>query len=106
MSTLLVIVKALKRSPRSRLQILPGIGLDEFRARPTLGQIKHGSVLEFRRPDGTTFQTSLVDFSVDVFEGGDDDCPIFGKSIVDLFVPSKLSAWEIPVGTEVWLLDD
>ena len=107
MPTFLITVQAVKRYRRGPLQIMPGVGIGEFRARPTLGQIREGSLLEIRQPDGTTFQTSLVSFSITVFEGGDeDDCPIFGNSDVNLFVSSNLSCWDLPVGTEVWLLDD
>ncbi len=59
---------------------------------PALEGLKAGDPLELRRPDGTTFLTTLY--------GLDWPSPMRGK--MGLSVNKPLTKADIPVGTEIW----
>lgn len=90
------------------LRVTPGIRLSETRDRPAIAQMMQGSELELRLPDGTTRRTVLLTYGVSVWRG-EDGAIYTNEDLADpeikLTLPADIAVDELPVGTEVWLVN-
>jgi hypothetical protein len=90
------------------LRLSPGIRSSLTKDRPEIGRMMQGANLELRRPDGSRSNTTLVTYGVSVWRG--DDGALYTRydpadPEIKLILPADLSRDQIPIGTEVWLVD-
>ena len=64
---------------------------------PTTQGIRNGTPLELRRPDGSVVRTQIADIA---FVN-----PYDPKRPIQFSFPPSLTKQDIPVGTEVWMID-
>lgn len=106
METYMLTVKEVDEDSEG-LRLSPGIRLSQTKDRTVIGAMMPGANLELRRPNGSCINTTLVTFGVSVWRGDDgafylQDDP--ANPEIKLTLPADLSRDEIPVGTEVWLV--
>jgi hypothetical protein len=106
-ATFLLTVKEVEAHTQG-LRLSPGIRLSQTKDRPAIGSMMQGAKLELRRPDGRIRATSLLTYGVSVQRGADgalymQDDPADAE--IKLTLPADLSAEDVPVGTEVWLVE-
>jgi hypothetical protein len=85
--------------------------LSAMRGRPGFGQLGAGSPLELVRADGSRRRAWVIDLSTDeysVYDRGDDGTlyEIRCDPLFRLQVAPRLTDWDAPPGTEIWLLAD
>jgi hypothetical protein len=85
--------------------------LSACEGQPAFARLAAGSPLELVRPDGTPGRAWVVDFSTDQIQvyGRDHDGTVFlikGDPLYRLRVGPRLTDFDAPPGTEIWLLGD
>jgi len=107
METYLLTVRSVVADSQG-LRLSPGIRLSQTKDRPEIGAMMQGAPLELRRPNGSRSKTTLVTYGVSVWRGDDGALYIQNDPAdaeIELTLPADLSRDEIPVGTEVWLVE-
>ena len=108
MATFLVRVEAIERHGGG-VRVRPGVPPDVFYESPELDQLMQGCALELRRPDGSSTRTHLVTYGIEAWRQEDGRICIPGqptKQPIVLTLPSNVDDAELPVGTEVWYVQN
>lgn len=107
MATFLLTVKEVDADSQG-LRLSPGIRLSQTRDRPAIASMMQGAKLELRCPDGTTHAAILVTYGVAAWRGEDGAIYVHddpADAEIKLTLRPDISPEEIPVGTEVWLVE-
>jgi hypothetical protein len=92
----------------SGLRLSPGIRLTQTKDRPAIATMMQGAKLELRLPNGSIIATTLLTYGVSVWRGDDGGLYVNDDAAdaeIKLTLPGDHSAADIPVGTEVWLVE-
>jgi len=107
MATFLVTVKQVEVISLG-IRLSPGLRPSQTRDHPAIKSMKQGANLELRLPDGTIRAAKLANYGVSVLR--DEEGALYlhdhpSDPEIKLIFPADMSPEQIPVGTEVWLVE-
>jgi hypothetical protein len=110
MATLLLTVEGCYPTDQG-LVVLPCLPLKALLSRPEFFRLQQGSRIELRRPDGTCRESRLATYGAPVEKGPDGSLCVRGGKWAPEFeirftLARELTTEEVPVGSEVWYLDE
>jgi hypothetical protein len=93
------------------LVVLPAVPLSALGERPEIRCLQQGSRIELRRPDGTRHESRIATYGVPVMKGPDGSFYVRGgpewpEPEIQFTLAPDLSPKEVPVGTEVWFVEE
>ena len=84
---------------------LPGVPMRELGARPEMGKLRQGVVLELRSAQGA-LRTHLVNYGVEATQSPEGHLQVPAEPRLHFILPGDLDEAALVVGGELWWLDE